>query len=296
MASTTVARVTRSVSEGIDRQQWLDPLAARLQKGLSVLMEARGGSARGAKTFLNGPWLGHPLHPALSDAPIGAWLTGMLLDVLGARRGADAAIAAGVVCAVPTALAGVADWHDTYGRDRRVGLVHALLNTAGLGFFIGSVLARRAGRRGLGVGLSTAGLALATGGAYLGGELVFGQGTGVRHNAWDPAVEDWQVAGSAEDLADGKLIGVQATVEGQPVPVVLLKQGNRIHALNGRCAHAGGPLAEGALVEAICVECPWHGSRFDMRDGRVMQGPSAYPQPRFEARVRDGNIEVRASR
>jgi nitrite reductase/ring-hydroxylating ferredoxin subunit len=82
-----------------------------------------------------------------------------------------------------------------------------------------------------------------------------------------------QVAGSAADLADGKLAGVQVTVEGQPVPVVLLKQGHRIHALNGRFAHASGPLAEGTLVDGICVECPWHASRFDMRDGRVVQGP-----------------------
>src|SRR5207249_5088649 len=137
------------------------------------LVEQGGPQARQVKDFLNGTWLGHPLHPALSDAPIGAWLTGALLDLVGAERGADAALTLGTLAALPTAAAGLADWHDQSGPPRRTGVVHALLNSAGLACFVGSLIARRSGNRALGVGLSTTGLALATGGAYLGGELVY---------------------------------------------------------------------------------------------------------------------------
>lgn len=297
MALNASDSLAQQVSDLVDRQEgWLDPLAETVQSGLTALIEAGGEQARSVKSFLNGVWLGHPLHPAISDLPVGAWMTGFVLDLVGARRGADAAIAAGVVAAVPTALAGAADWHDTVDRDRRIGMAHALLNSAALTLFVGSVVARRRGSRGLGMALSTAGLAIATGGAYLGGDLVFSQGTNVRRNAWDPEPRDWQVAARASDLAEGTLTGGEVEIDGRTVPVVLLKRGGEIYALNGTCAHAGGPLAEGSLVNETCLQCPWHGSEFDMRTGVVLQGPSAYPQPVFQARLRDGSVEVRVAR
>jgi nitrite reductase/ring-hydroxylating ferredoxin subunit len=218
------------------------------------------------------------------------------MDLIGAHRAADTCVKIGVAAAVPTALAGVADWHDTVDRDRRVGLAHALLNSAALGLFVGSIAARGRGSRGLGVGLSTVGWALAFGSAYLGGELVFKQGANVNRTAWDPRAEDFQSVTRLDELVDGRLTGGEIEVDGQTLPIVLLREGGRVHALRGTCAHAGGPLAEGKLVDGHCVECPWHGSTFDMRDGSVVQGPSAYPQPRFETRVRDGAVEVRLAR
>src|SRR5256885_12005443 len=122
--------VAQLVERGIEAQQgWLDPLAEQLQQRLSQVIEQGGPTARRIKDALNGTWLGHSLHPALSDVPIGAWLTGSILDLVGARRGADAAITLGVLAAVPTAAAGLADWHDQSGLTRRTGLVHALLNS-----------------------------------------------------------------------------------------------------------------------------------------------------------------------
>lgn len=290
-----VTDVGKLVEGGIDAQkEWLDPLAEQLQKLLREAIQENGPPAQKLKDFLNGAWLGHPLHPALSDAPIGAWLTGALLDLAGSRRAADTAISFGVLAALPTAAAGLADWHDLGGRPRRVGLAHALLNGAALACFTASLIARGAGSRPLGVALSTAGLTLATGAAYLGGDLVFPQGVSVDRNAWDPSAADWHVAARTEDLVQGKLTAAEIEVDGAKLPLALLREGEKIYALGGKCSHQGGPLAEGKLVDGQCVECPWHGSRFSLQDGSVQQGPAAYAQPSYEARLRGGKVEVRA--
>jgi nitrite reductase/ring-hydroxylating ferredoxin subunit len=287
-------RVGQIVESSIDRQQeWLDPLAEELQGRLTSLLEQGGPSARRVKNFLNGTWLGHPLHPVLTDAALGAWFTGALLDLFGSRRGADTAHAIGVVAALPTAAAGLADWHDLGGKQRRTGMAHALVNGGALVCFIGSLMARGSGRRALGIGLSTAGLTLASGAAYLGGELVFAHGTQVDRNAWNPETEGWQVAARADELSPGQLSRGEIEVDGQKLPLVLLKQGQRVLAIGAVCAHQGGPLQEGRLEGEQCVVCPWHGSTFDLEDGSIVHGPAAYPQPCYETRQRDGNVEVR---
>jgi nitrite reductase/ring-hydroxylating ferredoxin subunit/uncharacterized membrane protein len=284
------------VERGIGRQRdWLDPLAERVQGWLSKALERGGPDSRRVKDALNGAWFGHPLHPALTDAPIGAWVTTALLDLTGPRKGADATLTFGILAALPAAAAGLADWHDQSGPTRRTGLLHAIFNGGGLLLFVSSLLARRNGHRGLGVTLSTGGLALTSAGAYLGGELVYRQGTGVDRNAWTTVPTDWQVAAKAVDLVDGQLAAGQITVDGTKLPLVLLKRGEEILALGGSCSHLGGPLAEGRLVEATCVVCPWHGSQFDLRDGRIVHGPATAPQPVYEARLWRGNIEVRAA-
>jgi nitrite reductase/ring-hydroxylating ferredoxin subunit/uncharacterized membrane protein len=273
----------------------LDKLAEQLQSVVRSGVEQGGPAARRVKNWLNGVWLGHALHPALTDLAIGAWWTGFVLDLFGGRRSADAAMTVGVLAAVPTALSGAADWSDTEGPQRRNGLVHALLNSVGLACIVASLFARRAERRALGFGLSTTGLALATYSAWLGGELVYRQGTGVNRNAWLPTLDDFRAVASADALEPGKLLGAELEVEGQKVALVLVKKDQSVLALSGSCSHWGGPLAEGKLVDGDCVECPWHGSQFSMKDGSVCQGPATAPQPVFEARIRNGQIEVRRS-
>lgn len=59
-------------------------------------------------------------------------------------------------------------------------------------------------------------------------------------------------------------------------------------------AHRGGPLAEGERDGSV-VTCPWHGSQFDLCSGEVLHGPAREPQARFEARMREGQVEVRSS-
>jgi nitrite reductase/ring-hydroxylating ferredoxin subunit/uncharacterized membrane protein len=279
-----------------NRPAWLEPLGKQLQANLTALVQGGGQPLQDVKDFLNGTWLGHPLHPALIVVPLGSWITATFLDVIGEEGAADAAIGVGLVSALPTAAAGAAQWHDTDGEQRRLGLVHAILNTAALGLYAGSLMARRSGLRGLGIGLSTVGLGVVGWSGYLGGELSYTLGVGVNRNAWLPEREQadrFQVAAKADGLVDGKLAAGEITVGGRKVPLVLLKRGEEILALGAVCSHMGGPLAEGKLVGVECVECPWHGSRFDMRDGSVVQSLATAPQPRFEARLRAGNVEVR---
>jgi nitrite reductase/ring-hydroxylating ferredoxin subunit/uncharacterized membrane protein len=289
-----VARLVDTESGG--RQQWLDTAADQLQGLFRNLVQQGGEQARQIKDFLHGKWLGHPLHAALTDVPIGAWTLGMLLDLVGARRSADAVIGLGIGAAVPTALAGAADWSETGGKQRRVGFIHAILNSAALGCYIASMIARRSRDRTVGVALSTTGYAIASVSAWLGGKLVYDQGTGVSRNAWTPESETFLVAARADALADGKLAPGEITMDGTKVPLVLLKRGRQILALSGVCNHWGGPLAQGKLVDVECVECPWHGSTFSMLDGSVVHGPATMPQPRFETRIRNGNVEVRRVR
>ena len=274
-------------------EQPLDSLGKTLQSAMEAAGKPLGAPGQKLKNFLNGVWLGHPLHPAISDAPIGAWTTALALDVLGIRRGADAAVGLGILTAVPTALAGMADWRDTDGGPRRGGLLHALVNSLGLGLYVGSWFARRAGNRGLGVALSTAGWGLVFGGAYIGGDMVYRQGAGVSRNAFDPETKEWTAALPTDRLVEGQLVGAEIEVDDKPLPVVFLKRGERIMAISAVCSHWGGPLAEGKLRDDDCVECPWHGSQFSMADGSVKQGPAAFAQPRFETRIRDGQVEVR---
>ena len=288
-----LGKVGQLVDTGIEKQGgWLDPLAERVQGIVNGAFQQGGPSGRRVKDFLNGTWLGHPLHPVLTDAAVGAWFTGAVLDLIGEERGADAALNLGIVCALPTAASGVADWSDQNDQPRRMGLVHAMANGSALALFIWSSLARRAGNRALGIGLSTTATALATAGAYLGGELVYTMGTQINRNAWDPRLEGWRVAAKADELVEGQPTAAQVDVDGQKLNLVLVKKGGQVHAINGTCSHMGGPLAEGK-VDGYCIECPWHASRFDMRDGSVQQGPAAYPQESFEARVQAGNVEVR---
>ena len=277
-----------------EQSETLDHWSDQLQGVLRSLVQQGGPAALRAKNWLNGVWLGHPLHPALTDVPIGAWWTGTLLDVVGARREADAAMTIGVLAAVPTAVAGAADWSDTEAEQRRTGMVHALLNSAGLVCMIASLFARRADSRGFGIGLSTIGLALSTLSAWLGGELVYRAGTNISRNAFVPRVDEFKVVTSAAALQPGKLVAAELEVDGTKIPLALLKKGSSVLAVSSVCAHWGGPLAEGRLVDRECIECPWHASQFDMVDGSVRQGPATAPVPTFEARIRNGKVEVRS--
>jgi nitrite reductase/ring-hydroxylating ferredoxin subunit len=199
----------------------------------------------------------------------------------------------GVLSAVPTALAGMADWSDTSGEPRRTGLVHAVLNSAGLACMLGSLFARRGDQRALGIGLSTCGLFLSGMSAWLGGHLVYGLGTNVNRAAFQPSVDEFKVVAKADDLEPGKLFGAEVEVDGTKVPVVLLKKDRSILAIGGTCTHWGGPLADGKLLNDDCVECPWHASRFNMLDGSVQQGPATVSAHVFEVRISQGNVEVR---
>jgi nitrite reductase/ring-hydroxylating ferredoxin subunit len=248
--------------------------------------------SRAVKNTLSGTWLGHPLHPALSDLPIGAWVMASLLDLTAGEPGARAArllVGTGLVAAVPTAAAGAADWSDTYGATQRVGLVHGACNATATVLQAGSWLARRRGCRGAGVVLSGVGLGLTLSAAYLGGHLSFVRGAGVNHTAFQEADAAWTDVAAESDLVDERPLRVVA----KEVPVVVVRHGGRLYALSATCTHAGGPLDEGRLVDDGCLRCPWHGSVFRLEGGEVVRGPASVPEPAWEVKAEDGRVHVR---
>ena len=217
-----------------------------------------------------------------------------LMDSVGGE-GASAAsewlVAAGIAAAVPTALAGLNDLSDTHGGETRVGLVHAAANTTALVFYTSSLVARRAGRRGLGRALGRTGLLAVLVGGYLGGHLSFSKGVNVNHTAFEHGPDDWTPV-----LEDGALAeGAQRRVLAGDVPLLVCREAGQIYTLAAVCTHAGGPLDEGKITDG-CVVCPWHGSTFRLGDGRIVRGPASTAQPSYESRVREGTIEVRAAR
>ncbi len=260
-----------------------DPLAT------AVARAARPGPVR---DLLSGAVLGHPLHPLLTDVPIGAWTMAGLLDLVGGRAAAPAAdvlVATGVAAAVPTAATGLHDWSDTRGAPRRVGLVHAAANSAALGLYTASLLARLRGRRTAGKALGLAGLGALTAGGYLGGHLSYVEGVGVNRTAWRRGPARWTDVAAAGELPEGE---PRRVVAGR-VSLVLVREGERIHALDSVCSHMGGPLDEGEVAGG-CVRCPWHGSVFRLADGSVVHGPATSPQPAYETRVEQDRVQVRA--
>jgi uncharacterized membrane protein len=138
-----------------------------------------------SRDLLQGAWLGHSVHPLLTDLPIGAWTSANMLDLFGGATSRPAArklIFVGLLTAVPTVLTGLAEYSTTSGGDRRVGVVHALANGTAFGLFAASWQARRKERHKLGATLALAGTSVATVGRYLGGHLAIARkvGTGLR--------------------------------------------------------------------------------------------------------------------
>ncbi len=279
----------------IGQQEWLEPAEEGLQKLVHKAFEFRGG--RRAKNFLHGTWLGEPLHVVLTDIPIGAWTTAIVFDALdsmNARReykvAADTALTVGLIGAVGAAATGLTDWQDIDPPARRIGLVHGLLNVISVALFGSSFLARRKGGRTTGRSLAALGYAVSVAAARLGGDLVYGQKVGVDHTAPEKLPGEFTSVLSESDLQEGK--PVRADHDG--ATILLVRRGAQIYALAETCSHLGGPLSEGQL-DGDVIRCPWHGSRFSIRDGHVVDGPAVHPQPCLEARVRNGQVEVRRS-
>jgi nitrite reductase/ring-hydroxylating ferredoxin subunit/uncharacterized membrane protein len=265
----------------------LDPVGEWLGGQVAQLVERSS-----MKSLLSGTWLGHPVHPVLTDVPIGLFTGATLADLFGAADSSGAAdllTVLGLLSVVPTAATGLSDWADTVGAEKRLGLLHALANAGGTVLFAAALLSRRGGNRRLGRLFGIAGLGALSVGGYIGGDLVFARGVGVDHTVFDEPPSDWTRVARDEQIPEGTPTLVSAAGYG----LLLHRSGGEIRALADRCTHAGGPLHEGEVDEELCVTCPWHGSRFRLADGAVVRGPATAPQPAFEVRVSDGNVEVR---
>jgi nitrite reductase/ring-hydroxylating ferredoxin subunit len=257
-----------------------------------VTIVGRAVRPRAVRNLLSGTYLGHPLHPLLTDVPIGAWSMSTLLDTVGGpvnERAADLLVATGVLAAVPTAASGLNDWSDTLGPDTRVGLVHAALNTAALTLYATSLASRARGRRTRGKALGLAGFGVLLASSYLGGHLSFVKGVNVNRTAYQDGPQEWTPVVEDSALAEGE----SRSVEVGGVPVLLHRSAGRVRALANTCSHMGGPLNEGT-ISGDCVTCPWHGSTFRFADGAIRRGPASTPQPCYDVRVSGGHIEIRA--
>lgn len=267
---------------------WLDGAADALLAATEPILGE--DAPRALKDALYGVWLGHPLHPAVIALPVGCWTASAIFDLMGEERAADLTLDLGLASAGLAALSGAAQWRDATNDEgpRRLGALHAMLNTAGTACYLGSSIARRNGNRTGGLALSTLGLAVTMASGWIGGELAYQMGVGVDRNAFQSPPDDWTDVLADADLPENTPVRVDAG----DTPVMLFRDEHGIHAIGATCSHLGGPLDEGK-IENDCVECPWHGSVFRLRDGAVVHGPATSPQPRFEAEIRDGRILVR---
>ncbi|HEV2581818.1 MAG TPA: Rieske 2Fe-2S domain-containing protein [Ktedonobacteraceae bacterium] len=283
------------ISEVVENQTWLERLATPVQNWLLRFFGQPGQPARKLKDMLNGTWFGHPLHPALTDVPLGAWSGTTLLDLAwlaseddGIARSADLTLVLGLAGATGAVVTGVADWSDLDGTDRRVGLMHGLLNAGITTLYLASLLMRLMGKRRSAITLSTTGYLASFLSGYLGGELSLAKGIGVNHTAWEGGSDDFVAVIDEQELQAGKLTRVDVS----GIPAVLLKEGKSIYAIGATCTHLGGPLDEGTYKDGV-VTCPWHGSGFCITDGSVANGPAVYAEPTFAVRVRAGKVELR---
>jgi nitrite reductase/ring-hydroxylating ferredoxin subunit/uncharacterized membrane protein len=280
----------------VDQLGWLravnDWLAAAL-----VPFRERHQDNLALELMHGGRWVGHPLHPALSDLPVGLWTAATVLDVTDRSPapgpGLDAAgilSAAGIVASCATALTGLSDWTVSDDQDRRVGLFHGLLNTAALGLQCVSLATRMTGHRSTARALGAASLTVTAAAAYLGGHLVFTKGVMVNRVGWATGPRRWVRALQEADLPDDS----PAAVEAEGRQILLYRHEGVLYAIDNICSHAGGLLSRGT-VAGLTVTCPLHGSRFALADGSVRRGPAHQPQPVLRTRIRNGWIEVRGS-
>jgi nitrite reductase/ring-hydroxylating ferredoxin subunit/uncharacterized membrane protein len=271
---------------------WARPLGEFNSRWVSALFRP----IRPIRDLLNGRWLGHPLHAASTDLPIGLLLGAVILDLLGQTGAADIVLVATIVTMVLSAASGLADYADTHGTALTRATLHSTIMVVALVLLIISAALRSGGPadRTVPIALSIIGFLLVTAGAFVGGDVVFLLGNMVSRHAFRGAGTKWIPldTGAVTDLAalsDATPTKMRAGIN----DLVVVRIGDTVHALHAVCAHAGGPLDQGTIVDG-CVECPWHGSRFRLSDGLARQGPTVYDQPSYEIRgAEGGGYEVR---
>ena len=287
----------RTLDRWVRSWTWLDGIGEGTQKVVGTSYQALGAPGQTIKNLMHGTaLLRHPLHPALSDVPIGAWTVAVLADWLFVVTGrvpaltGDLALAVGVAGAILAALSGVTDHHDTTGLERRMATLHGMAMTAVIVLMLISLGLRLAAPSVhlSAIVLSTFGWALALTAAYLGGQLSFGMGTAVNHNAFYEGPAEFVRVGSSREFPEGEMRRVVAS----GMPVLIVRRLGLLSAIGAVCAHAGGPLDEGKRDGDI-VTCPWHSSRFQLSDGKVVAGPATFDQPKLVVRERGGIVEVK---
>jgi nitrite reductase/ring-hydroxylating ferredoxin subunit/uncharacterized membrane protein len=267
------------------------------------------------KAFLQGKPFRHPLHPALVHFPIGLFILSLILDLVSyvwdasndVVRAAFYAMAFGIVGALLAALAGLADWTDIRldHPAKKTANIHMTLNLTAIALF-GINLFLRAGQLDLDITpliamlLSFLGVGILLISGYLGGTMVYDDGVGVgrhRRQARLPrktidvsmfARQDgWVAVCNADDLKDGETL----RLDWDGTIIALAKQGDRAYAFQEFCTHRYGPLSEGKLDDHQ-IQCPWHRSCFDIRTGKVVEGPAKIDLKTYPTMIRAGKIFI----
>jgi nitrite reductase/ring-hydroxylating ferredoxin subunit/uncharacterized membrane protein len=287
--------LTRRVDQALERMDTVEEVGTRVSRAVHAAVLDGGEPTRQLADALHGTWLGHPLHPVLTDVTVGAWTMGALFDVIGeltdddfSRRVGDRLTAVGTASALPTALTGLADYSTVKQSAVTPTTVHAAMNYVGTAMYLMSLRERNRGRRRKGLAWSMLAYGLTGASAWLGGHLVYKHGVGVSHREEFDGPADWTPILPVAELARGG----KKCVKHDGKSVLLYRDGDAFHAIGTVCSHAGGLLHEGE-TDGPFVECPLHQSVFDMRDGSIRHGPATVPQVAFDARERDGQIEIR---
>ncbi|OMC32569.1 (2Fe-2S)-binding protein [Mycobacterium sp. GA-1841] len=282
-------------------QDWLDRPSYRLENVLTFGFNAFGGARNQVTNALNGVWLGHPVHPPLASLSSGVLSATVALDTyqftVGRRtRTIDAShlaqhtLALGILANLGAAVTGTTDWQHTHEQDRRIGLVHGMLNLTATAMYALSWTERRRRHHLRAALISCAGYALSMSSGVLGGHLVFASKVGTDQSGPQLESPQWVAVMPQDSLPDTGL----HRVEVDNVGVVMFRSDDEIRAVGEFCPHLAAPMADGWLDRGRVV-CPWHGSQFDSESGEVVRGPASAPLPCYQARIRNGVIEVRAT-
>jgi nitrite reductase/ring-hydroxylating ferredoxin subunit/uncharacterized membrane protein len=287
----------------VKRWKWLDPFANFFGAIVGGFYKIPG--TRPIKSLLHGTWpLGHPVHPMITDLTIGGYTAAIAIDILylvtrepGLLRAADFVIVASFLTSLVSIVSGLTDWNETFGEERRTGMLHGLLMVVASVGFVASIWLRVAGgidQREVAIAIALLAWAVLIVSSFFGGEMVFGYGTEVNRQAWADPPTKWERLEVSESSLDDRKPVVATTKSG--FAVFLVKLDGKVYAIGNTCTHAGGPLNEGKWVgqDRCEIECPWHASRFCVKDAKVRGGPATFPEVRFETRSAEGRIEVRA--
>ena len=290
MAESLLDRMVR-------RQNWMEGWGDAIQGFVGGVYSSLGAPGRVLKNLMHGTiGLGHPLHPAITDVPIGAWTVGVAADYAAhythriPTEAGDVALIVGVLSALLAVITGYTDFHATFAQERRLALLHGLTNTIVTVVMMVSLALRwwaGDGAHPLAVGLATAGWLGVILGGYIGGHVVFGVATMVNRSAFLDGFEGAVAVGQSTDFPEGEL----RLADAGGMPVLMVRRGGRLFGMSNTCSHAGGPLNEGTL-DGHVVTCPWHASRFDIRSGRVCGGPATFGMPSLRVIEVDGTVTV----
>jgi nitrite reductase/ring-hydroxylating ferredoxin subunit/uncharacterized membrane protein len=281
-------------------ERWARPLSG-LWNGIAAVSRgfyrALGSPGKLLQDFLNGSWLGHALHPVLTDVVIGGATMAVVLDILrvffsveGMETAITWTVGLTVLAGIGTILTGLTDFKDTAeGDERNIAGFHGLINIVAVVIFIVSFFQRTGGSHDAGFWTFLIGYLVISTGSYIGGHVVYKYGYMVNRNAFargKKAVEFTPVM-AADGLAD---ITPTKAAYGA-TSLVLVRRGDLVYALKETCSHAGGPLAEGTL-KGDTIVCPWHQSAFRLSDGAVRHGPASSRQVAYRARIAGGQVEI----